>query len=528
MPYSSPAQRAAVWANRKYQDVENLDAVVIDSPSTGIRMTKKDVLDYYSTPEVRRRLFREIKDKDLITVLNREPNVPIVKRYRKKDEPIRVPTGKDIDWYTSRRYTEFHPTIGKTTDHVWVDIDAGKDVGIEEVKPAVRAVQRELQKVPGIQKIDVAFSGGTGFYVRGQLNAERDTNVLERTIKRIMGRLARRDNPYTVQPPKQDQIRLDVSTFHDQGSIRAPYSLNSETGLVSVPVRDNELKRFDPATHANPLEVITKLRTKKKPKEFAPGIPAGKPVEKIPTFRQPKSWMLAVQEHKAERAGKHYDLRLVDPWTGHAHSWALPKAKLPSSKENVLAIQTPTHSADYALSFGSSGPQSILKGYGKGTVEIKHKEPVQVTSASPDKVKFKRRVGGTEEDYVLFRTKDDAWLLRNVTAMKKTAFQKTSTFWEGFDAVLQKLGASKEVRSRLKQKRLSTSESQQPMDNSDQGLPASELAQMLSTLDIPERSGVDKGEDNVENRLNKPTVWGPKEEISHETATGPSPIGLRF
>jgi len=528
MPYSSPAQRAAVWANRKYQDVENLDAVVIDSPSTGIKMTKKDVLDYYSTPEVRRRLFRELKDKDLLTVMNREPNTPIVRRYRKKDEPIRIPTGKDIDWYTSRRYTEFHPTIGKTTNQVWVDIDAGKDVGIEELKPAVRAVQREVQKIPGVNKTDVSFSGGTGFYVRGQLDAERDTNKLERTVKRIMSRLARRKNPYTVTPPEKDQIRLDVSTFHDQGSIRAPYSLNSETGLVSVPVRDNELKRFDPATHANPLEVVTRLRTKKKPKEFAPGIPAGKPVEKIPTFRQPKSWMLAVQEHKAERAGKHYDLRLVDPWTGHAHSWALPKAKLPSTRENVLAIQTPTHTADYALGFGASGPQPIMKGYGKGSVEIKHKEPVQVTAASPDKVKFKRRVGGTEEDYVLFRTKEDAWLLRNVTDMRKTALQKMSAFWEGFDRVLQKLGATREIRSRLKQKRLSTSEAQQPMENADEGMPASELAGLLNTLRVPERQGGNKADDRVEDRLNRPTSWGPKEEISHETATGPSPIGLGF
>jgi hypothetical protein len=527
VPYSSPAQRSAVWANRKYEGVENLDAVIIDSPTTGIKMTKKDVLDYYSTPEIKRRLFAQLKNKDLVTVMNREPNVPIVRRYRKKDEPIRMAKGKDIDWYTQRRYSEFHPALSEKADHVWVDIDAGKDVGVEELKPAVRAVQRELKKVPGVQKTDVAFSGGTGFYVRGQLNAKRDTNTLERTLKRIMGKLARRRNSYTVQPPKANEIRLDVSTYHDQGSIRAPYSLNSETGLVSVPIRDNQLKEFDPATHANPLEVIAKLRKKGKKKEFAPGIPAGKTVEKIPTFRQPKSWMMAVQEHKADRAGKHYDLRLVDPWTGHAHSWAIPKARLPKEGDKALAIQTPTHSADYALSFGAGSPRTILKGYGKGTVEIKHKEPVQVLAASPDKVRFQRRVDGTEEDFVLFRTKDDSWLLRNMTREKQGASMDT-IFWQGFDETLQKLGASKQVKSMIKQKRMSTSEAQQPLETGDDGMPAAELAQVLGMMSVPRRERADQGEDNVEQRLNRKTVWGPKEEISHETASGPSPIGLRF
>lgn len=525
MPYTSPAQRSAVWANRKYQGVENLDAVIIDSPSTGIKMTKKDVLDYYSTPEVRRRLFAQLKNKDLVTVMNREPNVPIVRRYRKKDEPIRVETGKDLDWYTQRRYSEFHPTLGERADHVWVDIDAGKDVGVEELKPAVRDVQRELQKVPGVKKTDVAFSGGTGFYVRGQLDSERDTSTLERTIKRIMGKLSRRRNSYTVQPPEADQIRLDVSTFHDQGSIRAPYSLNSETGLVSVPIPDNQLKAFDPATHANPLEVITKLRTKRKPKEFAPGIPAGKAVETIPTFHQPKSWMLAVQEHKAERAGKHYDLRLVDPWTGQAHSWAIPKAKLPAPGDKALAIQTPTHTADYALRFGAGAPKPILKGYGKGTVQIKHKEPVQVLEASPEKVKFQRRVDGNEEDYVLFRTKDDSWLLRNMTR-EKQGESMDSVFWEGFDAALQKLGATKKVKSLLKQKRLSTSEAQQPLETGDEQMPVGVLAGALEGLRVPRRTGKNDANDSVEHRLNRATVWGPKEDISQETASGPSPIGL--
>jgi len=526
MTHSSPAQRTAAWANRKYPDVENLNTVLVDSPSTSLRMTKKDVLDYYTTPEVQRNLLPQLRQKDLIALVARDPNNPIIRRYRRRKEPVRISDKKDLDWYAKRRYVEFHPTLKSKSKELWVDLDAGKNVGIDEIKPAVKDVQKAVSKIPNIKKTDITFSGGRGFHVRGELNKEQRTSSLEKVIKRVMARLARRNKRYTTRPPKTNEIRLDTSTFHERGSIRAPFSLNQKTGLVSVPVKNNHLKSFDPIAHANPWAVIAELRRKKKTsREFAPGIPENRAIKSLPSFKQPKSWIMSVQEHDAKKAGKHYDLRLVDPWSDYAHSWAIPKSKLPRAGEKpVLAIQTPTHTSNYALTFGAKKPEHIAKGYGAGTVQIKHKEPVQLTS-SPDFIKFKRQKGrGQEENFVLFRTKGDSWLLRNVTksgTVKEAVM--SSLYWNGFEETLQKLGMSNEVRAAIKQRGQSEN-MQQSLETEDQGLPSAALAKQLQKLPVPEIVHKNKGQDSVENRLNRSVSWGPKQEISHEVATGPSPI----
>jgi hypothetical protein len=150
-------------------------------------------------------------------------------------------------------------------------------------------------------------------------------------------------------------------------------------------------------------------------KEFAPGIPQSRKTYPLPDI-QNKTWTMSVQEHLARKAGPHWDLRMVDPHTGFAHSWAIPKRTFPErGKKPVLAVQTPTHTSHYALTFGEGKPRHIGKGYGAGSVEIKHKEPIKVLSVGADRVKFQRDGG---ESYTLFRTKEDKWLLRNSTEKK--------------------------------------------------------------------------------------------------------------
>lgn len=157
--------------------------------------------------------------------------------------------------------------------------------------------------------------------------------------------------------------------------------------------------------------------------EFAPGIPKSKPIARLPaiTSKTLNRWVLAVQEHEAERAGKHYDLRLVDPDSGKAHSWAIPKAKLPSPGERLLAIQTFTHTPEYALHFGEKKPQTIGQGYGKGRVWMALKEPTDIIESSNDHVRFNVYQGKDINEYLLRRTHDNKWLLQNTTVTKETA-----------------------------------------------------------------------------------------------------------
>ena len=154
--------------------------------------------------------------------------------------------------------------------------------------------------------------------------------------------------------------------------------------------------------------------------EFAPGIPSSKPTARLPkiTPATMNKWTLAVQQHEAARAGNHYDLRLVDPDSAKAHSWALPKARLPEPGEKLLAVQTFTHTPDYALHFGEKKPEIIGKGYGKGTVKLVVKEPVDIVEASNDKVRFNVYQGKDINEYMLRRTNENKWLLFNTTTTK--------------------------------------------------------------------------------------------------------------
>jgi hypothetical protein len=154
--------------------------------------------------------------------------------------------------------------------------------------------------------------------------------------------------------------------------------------------------------------------------EFAPGIPLQKPISRLPSI-SPKTlnkWVMAVQDHLAAKAGRHYDLRLVDPDSNRAHSWAIPKARLPEPGEKLLAVQTFTHTPEYALHFGEHKPEIIPEGYGKGRVRMALKEPVDIVESNNDKIRFNVYQGKQNNEYILRRTKDKNWLLQNVTITK--------------------------------------------------------------------------------------------------------------
>ncbi len=162
-----------------------------------------------------------------------------------------------------------------------------------------------------------------------------------------------------------------------------------------------------------------KLGAAKALKEFAPGIPTARNIDLLPTVGKPQTWTLAIQRHLADRAGEHLDLRLIDPATGKAHSWALPKARLPEPGQSVLAVQQPTHTEDYARNFGLRKPQKITSGYGKGTVSIEHLSDADVFHSKPEtegtRVRFNIYKGTHPEEYAIVRTSSGADLLVNKT-----------------------------------------------------------------------------------------------------------------
>jgi hypothetical protein len=170
--------------------------------------------------------------------------------------------------------------------------------------------------------------------------------------------------------------------------------------------------------------VALRLGLYKFAKEFAPGIPDRKNIESLPEILRPTNWTMAIQDHEADRAGQHYDLRLVDPATGHAHSWALPKARMPEPGKSVLAVQQPTHTKEYATEFGKErGGRRIIEGYGKGNVKLKEVVDADVFHSKPEetgtRLRFNIYRSTGPEEYALVRTSGGNDLLVNKTLTRE-------------------------------------------------------------------------------------------------------------
>ena len=112
-----------------------------------------------------------------------------------------------------------------------------------------------------------------------------------------------------------------------------------------------------------------------------------------------------IQEHFAERAGHHYDLRLE--MDGVAKSWAL--RYLPQRRgERRLAIQTDDHTLEYMDFEGV-----IPAGYGKGRVLIWDKGEYELLEREEGKIKFRLKGEKIRGDFVLIRFPKvkNGWLL---------------------------------------------------------------------------------------------------------------------
>jgi hypothetical protein len=143
--------------------------------------------------------------------------------------------------------------------------------------------------------------------------------------------------------------------------------------------------------------------------EFAPGIPSKQISHELPEVSKPTKWEMVVHDHAAERRGRHFDLRLGDPATGHAHSWAMP-AKWPEPGERSWAIQQPTHTVKYMDFEGT-----IEDGYGKGDVTKHRREKTEIVSSTPGHINFNIYTGAGPEEYTLHRIADNKWMLLNRT-----------------------------------------------------------------------------------------------------------------
>ena len=149
------------------------------------------------------------------------------------------------------------------------------------------------------------------------------------------------------------------------------------------------------------------------PKEFAPGIKDKKHYPELPTIKEPTKWEYTLHHHEAEVRGTHKDLRLGNPETGHAHSWALNK--IPKPGEASFVIEQPVHTVKYMDFKGT-----IEEGYGKGKVDIDERNKVEVVNSKPGHISFNIYRGYGPEEYTLHRMGGKIWKMYNRTPTKES------------------------------------------------------------------------------------------------------------
>ncbi len=109
---------------------------------------------------------------------------------------------------------------------------------------------------------------------------------------------------------------------------------------------------------------------------------------------------LVIQEHNAEKAGLHWDIRFEDKFWSYTQyerylkSFVIPKHRFPKDNEKLLVVPVNDHNWSYRNFEGK-----IPKGYGKGTVKLIHCDEVEVPTFNEKEIIFEFK----EETYQIYK-----------------------------------------------------------------------------------------------------------------------------
>ncbi len=174
-----------------------------------------------------------------------------------------------------------------------LDLDAGKEIlaknkGFEFLKYITLKLYEILDEI--YIKPMIKFSGSRGFQIWAKLDNSRFKGdvfaeyrkvavklqeKLELELKRNQEEIKKNFpefkelKQYTTsqvahKEEREDKVLIDWSAMKLQGDVRAPFSMHYKTGLISLPLRKEELEEFD-VKMAEPFKVIEEI---KRGKEF--------------------------------------------------------------------------------------------------------------------------------------------------------------------------------------------------------------------------------------------------------------------
>lgn len=203
-------------------------------------ITRNEIKNYYEKNI--NKIFPYIKDRPLLIILGVGKNKFVLKR-NINDQPITITKKYGIDdqhsfeYWINRRVIEFHPVINKRTNLIWVDIDLknGSELYEDAAEWAID-IEKFFKKYFNA-KVKIWKSGRKGIHIEGYLKNKIDVDKARKYIRKFLNKRIeeKNDTVTTTGIAKKGQIRLDISTLKNMGSIRAPWSF-STFGKIKEPI----------------------------------------------------------------------------------------------------------------------------------------------------------------------------------------------------------------------------------------------------------------------------------------------------
>lgn len=211
------------------------DEVLIERK--GKRLTRKQIRDYYK--KVRKRIWPFLEDQTVMVVFAPKRNVFVRRRNDPGGKHIRLTKLEGIDdpksyeYWINRRVVEFHPVLtSKMTDLLWLDLDMHETKGPKVRKRLFATMKRAVPKLKkifnqlGVKKVYIYDSGTDGgIHLEGMLPKKRNVDTMRKELRKLLDEAFDGDAVFTTGMARSGQIRLDTTTFHRLGSLRAPYSM---------------------------------------------------------------------------------------------------------------------------------------------------------------------------------------------------------------------------------------------------------------------------------------------------------------
>lgn len=219
--------------------------VLISRP--GKKMARKQIRDYYVRNEDK--IWPFLKGQTVAIIFAPKRNVFIRRRKAPDGTYIKLTKLKGIDdprsfeYWVNRRVIEFHPVLTtKTTPILWLDLDMHKTKGKDARKKVLAKMKRAVPKIKeafaqmGVKDVHVYTSGTEGgIHMSGNLPSRRNVDTTRKKFRAVLDEMFDGDKVFTTGIDKPGQIRLDTTTFHQLGSLRAPYSLTVH-GTAKKPI----------------------------------------------------------------------------------------------------------------------------------------------------------------------------------------------------------------------------------------------------------------------------------------------------